>query len=109
MIVSRFCPFSLISMLMLLVLLVVSLVFLADDADRSVVLVLLQVVFLGKRDDQGLGPRGWSFSCLPDLVANCRDSSDCFFSTCFDSSAGMLSTPADFPFFNNCTAASTSL
>ena len=25
------------------------------------------------------------------------------------SSAGMLSTPADFPFFNNCTAASTSL
>ncbi|WP_419613947.1 hypothetical protein, partial [Thiolapillus sp.] len=25
------------------------------------------------------------------------------------SSAGMLSTPADFPFFNDCTAASTSL
>ena len=25
------------------------------------------------------------------------------------SSAGMLSTPADFPFYNNCTAASTSL
>ena len=24
-------------------------------------------------------------------------------------SAGMLSTPADFPFFNDCTAASTSL
>ena len=30
----------------------------ADEADRSVVLALLQVAFLGKCDDQGLGPRG---------------------------------------------------
>ena len=28
----------------------------ADQADRSVVLALLQVAFLGKGDDQGLGP-----------------------------------------------------
>ena len=36
------------------------------EADRSVVLALLKDVFLGKRDDQGLGPYGWPFSCLPD-------------------------------------------
>ena len=42
-----------------------------DEADRSVVLALLQVAFLGKRDDQGLGPRGSLFSCLPDLVTDC--------------------------------------
>ena len=44
-----------------------------DEADRSVVLALLQVAFLGKCDDQGLGPRGWPFSCLPDFVADCRE------------------------------------
>ena len=36
-----------------------------------------------------------------DLVADCRESSD------WTSSAGMLSTPADFSFFNDCTAGST--
>ena len=36
----------------------------ADEADRSVILALLLFAFLGKCDDQGLGPRGWSFSCL---------------------------------------------
>ena len=56
----------------------------ADEADRSVVLALLQVVFLGKCDDHGLGPRGWPFSCLPDLVADCHESSDYCFSTCLD-------------------------
>ena len=42
----------------------------ADEADRSIVLELLQVAILGKCDDQGLGPRGWPFSCLPDFF--CR-------------------------------------
>ena len=56
----------------------------ADDADRSVVLALLHVAFLRKCDDQGLGPRDWPFSCLPDLVANCRERGDTFFSTCLD-------------------------
>ena len=56
----------------------------ADEADRSVVLALLQVTFLGKCDDQGLGPQDWAFSCLPDLVADCRESSDYILSTCLD-------------------------
>ena len=56
----------------------------ADEADRSVVLALLQVAFLRKCDDQGLGPRGWPFSCLSDLVADCKDCSDYCFSTCLD-------------------------
>ena len=47
-----------------------------DDADRWVVLALPQVPFLGKCDDQGVGPQGWLFSCLPDLVADCRESGD---------------------------------
>ena len=57
---------------------------LADVADRSVVLALLVVAFLGKCDDQGLGPQGWPFSCLPDLVANCHESGDYVLSTCLD-------------------------
>ena len=44
-----------------------------DEADHSVVLTLLQVAFLGKCDDWGLGPQGWSFSCLPDLIADCYE------------------------------------
>ena len=44
----------------------------ADEAGRLVGLALLQVAFLGKSDDQGLGSQGWPFSCLPDLVADCR-------------------------------------
>ena len=48
----------------------------ADETDLSEVLALLQVSFLGKCDDRGLGPRGSPFSCLPDLVADCRESSD---------------------------------
>ena len=46
-----------------------------------VVLALLQVAFLGKYDDEGLGPRGWPFSCLPNLIADCRECSDYFLST----------------------------
>ena len=56
----------------------------ADEADRSVVLVLMQVAFPGNRDDQRLGLRGWPFSCLPDLVVDCRDSSDYLLSTRLD-------------------------
>ena len=48
----------------------------ADEADHSVVLTLLKVAFLGKCDDQGRGPRGWPFSCVSDLVADCRESGD---------------------------------
>ena len=44
----------------------------ADEADRSAVLALPQVAFLGKRDDKRMGPQGWPFSCLPDLFADCR-------------------------------------
>ncbi|WP_419619558.1 hypothetical protein, partial [Thiolapillus sp.] len=50
----------------------------------SVVLTLLQVAFLGKRNDSGLGPWSWPFSCLPDLVADCRENGDHILSTCFD-------------------------
>ena len=56
----------------------------ADEADLSVGLALLQVAFLGRCDDQGLGPRGWPFSCLPHLVANCRESGDYVLSICWD-------------------------
>ena len=54
-----------------------------DEADDSIVLAPLQDAFLGKCDDQGLGLQGWPFSCLPDLLAHCCESSDNCFSTCF--------------------------
>ena len=76
-----------------------------DEADCSVVISLLQIAFLWKCDDRGLGPRNWLFSCPPD----CHESGDYVLSTCLTSSAGILSTPADFPFFSDCTAASASL
>ena len=44
-----------------------------DEADFLVVLALLQVAFLVKFDSQRLGPRGWPFSSLPDLNADCRE------------------------------------
>ena len=72
-----------------------------DEADCSVVLALLQVAFLGKCDDYGLGQRCWPFSSLPDLIADCCENGDYILSTC--SFAGMSSTPADFPFFSDCT------
>ena len=55
-----------------------------DEADRSVVLASMQVAFLGKCDDFGLGPRGWPFSKLPDIVADCRESGDYMLSTCLN-------------------------
>ena len=55
-----------------------------DETDCSVVLALLQVAFLGKCDDKGLGLWGSPFSCLPNLVAYCYESSDYIFSTCLD-------------------------
>ena len=55
-----------------------------DEAYCSVVLALLQVAFLGKCDDKGLGPCGWPFSCLPNLVADCRESGDYILSTGLD-------------------------
>ena len=45
-----------------------------EPTDRSVALALLQIAFLGMHDDKGLGPRGWRFSCLPDLLADCCES-----------------------------------
>ena len=59
-------------------------VWVTDEADCSVVLALLQVAFLGKCDDEGLGPRGWPFSSLPDLIADCRESGDYILSTCLE-------------------------
>ena len=56
----------------------------ADESDRSVVLALLQVAFLGKCDDRGLGPQGWPFSRLADLVADCRQSGNYVLSICLD-------------------------
>ena len=50
-----------------------------DEAYCSVVLALLQVAFLGK-----LGPWCWPFSCLPNPVADCRESGDYILSTCLD-------------------------
>ena len=56
----------------------------ADQADCSLVLALLQVGFLGKYDDKGLSTWGWPFSCLPDLVAAGRESNDYCLPTCLD-------------------------
>ena len=61
---------------------------------------------LGKWDHQGLDPQGWAISCLPDPVIDCRESGNYVLSTAWTSSTGMLSTPAGFPLFNDCTAAS---
>ena len=55
-----------------------------DEANRSVVLVQLQVAFLGKCNDQGLGPRDWPFSSLPDLIADCREIGEYILSPCLE-------------------------
>ena len=55
-----------------------------DEVYCSVVLALLQVAFLGMRDEQGQGQQGWPFSCLPYLVADCRGSDDYVLSACLD-------------------------
>ena len=56
----------------------------ADVTDHLVVLAPLQADFLGKCDHHGLGPRCWLFSCLPNLVADCRESGDYILSSCLD-------------------------
>ena len=66
------------------------------EADSSVVPALLQVAFLGACDDQGLGQRGWPFSCLPDIVVIAVITGSPPVWTTY---AGMLSTPADSSFF----------
>ena len=67
----------------------------ADEADCSVVMALLQVAFLGMCDDRAIGPWGRP-SCLPNLdviskeeISDCsasnadsRESSDYILSTC---------------------------
>ena len=70
-----------------------------DRADRLVVLALLQVAFLGKCDDKGLGPWGWPFSCLPDLVADCRGSRGYVLSTCLDQFCWDVVDSSRPPFF----------
>ena len=81
----------------------------ANETDRSVVLALLQVAFLGNCCDLGLGQRSWPFSSLPNLVTDGRESVDYVLSTCLDQFCWDVSTPADFHFFSDFTAASTSL
>ena len=81
----------------------------ADEADHTVVLALLQVAFPWKCDGHVLGPRvGHSPVCqiLLQIVMRVVITSS---PLSWVSSAGMLSTPADFPSFNDFTAASTSL
>ena len=50
----------------------------ADEADRSIVLALLQVAFLGKCDDQALS------TGLAICAVDCRESGDYTLSTCLD-------------------------
>ena len=73
-----------------------------DEADRSVVLALLQVAFLRVH---GVGHSPVCQTLLQIIVRTVITSSP----LAWTSSAGMLSTPADFPFFSDCTAVSTSL
>ena len=84
-------------------------VWVTDEADCSVVLALLQVAFLGKCDDEGLvhgvGRSSVCQTLLEIVVTPVITTSP----STWTSSAGMLPTPAGFPFFNDCTAASTSL
>ena len=42
----------------------------AYKADCAVVLALLKVAFLAKRDDKRLGPFYGPLSCLPNLIAD---------------------------------------
>ena len=80
-----------------------------DEAYSSVVLALLQVAFLGnvmtKDWVHGVGHSPVRQILLQVVVRAGITSSP----PAWASSAGMLSTPADFPFFNDCTSASTSL
>ena len=81
----------------------------ADEADRSVVLALLRVAFFLKFDDQGLGSWAGHFPVCQILLQVVVRAVITASPSARTSSAGILSTPAAFPFFNDCTAASTSL
>ena len=80
-----------------------------DEADRSVVLALLQVAFLGS-----VMTKAWVHGVchfpvcqiLLQIVVRALITSS---APALTSSAGMLSTPADFPFFSDCTEASISM
>ena len=80
----------------------------ADDADHLVILALLQIAFLGsvmtKDWVQGIGYSPVYQILLLFVVRAVMTSQ-----SAWTSSAGILSTPADFPFLNDCTAASTFL
>ena len=79
-----------------------------DEADCSVVLTQLQVAFLANLTKDWVNGAGHSPVCeiiLQIVVRAVIISSP----PAWTSSAGRLSNPADFPFFSNCTAASTSL
>ena len=81
----------------------------ADEADCSVVLALLQVAFLGSvMTKDWVHSVGHSpvYKILLQIVMRAVIMSS---PPVWTNSAGMLSTPANFPFFNDCTAASTSL
>ena len=77
----------------------------ADKADGSVVLAQLQVAFLWECDNYGLSPCGRPF--FPILLQLEVRISIVASPPVWTNSAGMLSTPADFPIFSALTAAST--
>ena len=80
-----------------------------DEANRSVVFALCRLPFLGSvMTKDWVHGVGHSPVCqiLLQIVARAVITSS---PPAWSSSAGMLSTPADFPFFNDCTAASTYL
>ena len=84
------------------------LVWVADEADHSVVLALLQVAYLWKCDDQGQCVHGVGHFSVRQIVLQIVVRAVITSSPpAWTSSAGILSTPTDFPFFNDCTAAST--
>ena len=72
-----------------------------DEADCSLVLALLQVAFVGKCDDYGLGPWGWPFSILPDLIADCHKSSGYILSTYLDQFCWNVVDSGQLPFLQS--------
>ena len=73
-----------------------------DEADRSVALAQLQVALLGSES------MGRPFSCSPNPVSYLYKISTIVSPRAGTGSAGILSTPADFSFFSDATAISTS-
>ena len=73
-----------------------------DEADSSVVLAELQVALFRECNNQRLSPWGRPFSYSPDLLQISVRTSIMVSPPAWTSSAGILSTPADFPFFQWC-------